>query len=91
MLLEKTNMFWKAGLIETLKDTWMPFGKRREKRYERERREMWEPPVVIESTEVVKEDESTECFGEESSKNLREYYRVKPLSDERRELLQIGK
>lgn len=28
--------------------------------------EVWEPPVVIESTEAVKEDESIECFGEES-------------------------
>lgn len=28
--------------------------------------EVWEPPVIIESTEAVKEDESIECFGEES-------------------------
>lgn len=28
--------------------------------------EVWEPPVIIESTEVVKEDESIECFLEES-------------------------
>ena len=28
--------------------------------------EVWEPPVVIESTEAVKEDESIEYFGEES-------------------------
>ena len=31
MLLEKINRFWKAGLTETLKDTWMPFGNREEK------------------------------------------------------------
>ena len=31
MLWEKINRFWKAGLTETLKDTWMPFGNREEK------------------------------------------------------------
>lgn len=31
MLLEKINGFWRAGLIETLKDTCMPFGNREEK------------------------------------------------------------
>ena len=31
---------------------------------ERNAEEVWEPPVVIESTEAVKEDESIECFGE---------------------------
>ena len=31
MLLEKINGFWRAGLIETIKDTWMPFGNKEEK------------------------------------------------------------
>ena len=31
MLWEKINRFWKAGLTETLKDTWMPFSNREEK------------------------------------------------------------
>ena len=31
MLWEKINRFWKAGLIETLMDTWMPFGNGEEK------------------------------------------------------------
>ena len=31
MLWEKINRFWKAGLSETLKDIWMPFGNREEK------------------------------------------------------------
>lgn len=31
MLWEKTNRFWKAGFIESLKDAWMPFGNREEK------------------------------------------------------------
>lgn len=33
---------------------------------EKNAEEVWEPPVVIESTETVKEDESIECFVEES-------------------------
>lgn len=33
---------------------------------ERNAEEVWEPLVVIESTEAVKEDEPIECFGEES-------------------------
>ena len=31
MLWEKINRFWKAGLSETLKDIWMPFGNKEEK------------------------------------------------------------
>ena len=33
---------------------------------ERNTEEVWEPPVVIKSTEAVKEDEPIECFVEES-------------------------
>ena len=33
---------------------------------EKNAEEVWEPPVVIESTEAVKEDEPIECFVEES-------------------------
>ena len=32
---------------------------------ERNTEEVWEPLVVIENTEAVKENESVECFGEE--------------------------
>ena len=33
---------------------------------EKNAEEVWEPPVIIESREAVKEDESMECFAEES-------------------------
>ena len=33
---------------------------------ERNTEEVWEPPVVIESTEALKEDESLQCFEENS-------------------------
>lgn len=32
MLLEKIKKFWKAGLVETIKDTFMPFGSKKEKK-----------------------------------------------------------
>lgn len=32
MLLEKIKKFWKAGLVETIKDTFMPFGSKEEKK-----------------------------------------------------------
>ena len=32
MLLEKIKKFWKAGLAETIKDTFMPFGSKKEKK-----------------------------------------------------------